>query len=300
MTWRQLALIDRIRWLRYLLPPLLAVWVVAYQLAIAQPVEATYGHLVHYGVEIAFYSLAGPVVTWLTLVWVERNVREKELLEAQVRRVARERAAVLEEERARIARDLHDGVAQTLYFLALKTDALRKQAEATPTMADELREMGRTARGVIRDVRRTIFALHPLDWPPGAFRPALRDFVTGFAEQVGWQTTISFDAALAIPLALEPVLFRLVQESLNNVAKHAEATHVTVSLAASDGGHALRLTVRDDGQGFDARAARKVGLGLKQMAARVEGAGGVFHLASEPGAGTTVTAQIPLESSRVI
>ncbi|MFQ5645280.1 MAG: histidine kinase, partial [Thiogranum sp.] len=297
-TWQELSLIERIRWLRYVLPPVLVFVVVIYQLGVARALERNYGHFVHYSVEIGFYSLAGPLVTWLTLVWVERRLSEKERLERQVQartqqlasltavsadailsldaqgritswnrgaermlgcpasemigqpltqllpeadtltarlqqhgvvqnfettartcdgrsltvdltqtRLAeadealsvsliimrdvttrREREAIREEERARIARDLHDGVAQTLYFLALKADMARQQMRQNPDQVTaELKTIGQTTRQVIRDVRRTIFALRPLDWSNGGFLPALRRFIKGFAEQVGWQ-----------------------------------------------------------------------------------------------------------------
>ena len=85
LAWQKLPLFDRVRWLRYLLPPLFALLVIFYQLVIARPLEESYGHLVHYGFEIAFYSLSGPVVTWLTLQWVERNLKDKDILEQKVR-----------------------------------------------------------------------------------------------------------------------------------------------------------------------------------------------------------------------
>jgi PAS domain S-box-containing protein len=83
-TWQKLSLIERIRRLRYVLPPALVVVVVIYQLGVAQTLARNYGHTVHYGVEIAFYSLVGPMVTWITLVWVERRLLEQERLERQV------------------------------------------------------------------------------------------------------------------------------------------------------------------------------------------------------------------------
>lgn len=294
MAWNRLSLLDRIHWMRFVLPPVLALWVITYQLAFAQPLEAAYGHTVHYGVEIAFYSLAGPVVTWVTLTWVEHRVSEKEQLEAQVQQVAQERAAVLEEERARIARDLHDGVAQTLYFLALKADMLRGQLQTDPVLAKDLREMGQTARKVIRDVRRTIFALHPLDWGHGGFLTGLRQFVAGFAEQAGWRVADAIDDRLVTPSSLEPLLFRLIQESLNNVAKHAEASQVWVALSAEADGRSLRLTIRDDGLGFEPQAAHGHGLGLQQMAKRARAAGGIFQVESGKGQGTAITVHIPI------
>jgi hypothetical protein len=84
-SWQNLSLLERIRRLRYILPPMLVLLVVLYQLGVARYLEQAYGHTIHYSVEIAFYSLAGPVVTWLTLVWVESRLAEKEALEGQVR-----------------------------------------------------------------------------------------------------------------------------------------------------------------------------------------------------------------------
>ena len=295
LNWQKLTLIERIHWLRLLLPPLLAIWVVTYQLGFAQALEAAYGHTVHYGVEIAFYSLAGPIVTWITLAWIERNMREKEFLERQVKAAQQEKTAVLEEDRARIARDLHDGVAQTLYFLALKTDILRNTLAKNDAVAFELREIGQTARTVIRDVRRTIYALRPLDWSEPGFLPSLQQFIRGFAEQMSWQAQIDFLPDLAPTPTQEPTIFRLVQESLNNIAKHAEASRIEVEMAASDDGHWLTLTIRDDGCGFSTPSSKPHGFGLSQMRSRVESFGGTFQVKSQPGAGTAVSARLPLK-----
>ncbi|MFQ5401305.1 MAG: histidine kinase [Anaerolineae bacterium] len=400
-TWQKLSLIERVHWLRYVLPPLLAVVVVLYQLQVARRLAENYGHPIHYAVEIGFYSLVGPAVSWFTLVWVERRLIEQKRLERQVQArtqqiasltavsadailsldrqgniaswnqgaarlfgysakeivgqplslllpeatqlqqqgtvqnfetaaraqdgrsitvdltqtqltagdvgmpvsliimrdvtARREREAVLEEERARIARDLHDGVAQTLYFLALKADLARQQISQSPEQAEaDLRDLGQKARQVIREVRRTIFALRPLSWADGGFLPALRQFVAGFAEQVGWQAEVAIAEACAIAQRLEPTLFRLVQESLNNVAKHAEASQVWISLCPAGDGRTLILTVRDNGRGFDPEAINGNGLGLGQMKARVAAVGGEFRLESQPGAGTTISANLPL------
>lgn len=402
-SWQRLNLLERIRWLRYVLPPALVVIVVFYQLGVAQWLSQQYGHTVHYAFEIAFYSFAGPVVTWLTLAWVERSLREKETLEREVRArtqqlaslteasadailsldeagrivswnrgaermlgyaadsaigagldlfladapslsarleeangavqnydaeartrddrtlnvnltqtrlnrkggsasllimrdvtARREREAVVEEERARIARDLHDGVAQTLYFAALQADAGRQQLAQDPQQVkDTLQEIGVKIRQVIRDVRRTIFALRPLDWSKGSFLEAVQRFAASFAEQMGWQLHVEIAADLPpVPPRLQPTLFRLIQESLNNVAKHADASQVWLSLAADEAG-ALRLTVRDDGAGFDPRQT-EWGLGLEQMKSRVRRSGGQVSIAGAPGEGTTVGATLPL------
>ncbi len=290
-NWKNLSLTTRVRWLRYILPPLLAIWVVTYQLLFAQSLEAAYGHAVHYGVEIAFYSLAGPLVTWITLTWVERNLSEKERLEQQVRRIEREKAAVLEEERARLARDLHDGIAQTLYFLALKADMLRQQLTGRAQAQDELRDMSHKIRQIIREVRRTIYALQPINWAPEGFVTALCEFVEGFAEQAGWQLVVKLDPELTIAPELEPAVFRLVQETLNNIAKHAEADHVWVSLTSNV--QMLELSIRDDGLGFETKNQKGHGFGLRQMQERVRAAEGTMKIESHPGQGTILTAKLP-------
>lgn len=403
--WRQSSLVERIKWLRIRLPTAIILTVTLYQLMVARTLERQYGHFVHYSVEIAFYSLVGPVITWLTLVWIERELKEKEQLERQIRvrtqqlasltetspdaivslnhqgeiiswnqgakeifgylaaeiinqplgrlltdpstldaslgheesvrnfvtsaitqdgaaisvdlththiaeesadapvsllimrdiTARREREAILEEERARIARDLHDGVAQTLYFLALKADMAHHQLVEHPQEAGfELKEIGREARQVIREVRRTIFALRPLDWPSNGFLPALRTFAEGFAEQLGWQIDIQTEVNEAsIPKRLEPTIFRLIQESLNNVAKHAGATQVWITLRHIDKNHQISLVVRDNGAGFELTEIGQGGLGLNQMQQRVSALGGTFKVESEKGGGTTVAVQLP-------
>ncbi len=294
INWQQRSLTKRIHWLRFVLPPLLILIVIVYQLGIAQTLEANYGHPVHYGVEITFYSLTGPLVTWLMLTWVERKLAQQEQLEQQVQAAEQEKAAVLAEERARIARDLHDGVAQTLYFLALKTDLLRKQLSENETAVTELREIGQTTRQIIREVRRTIFALRPLDWSKTGFLPGLKSFIYGFSEQTSLQTAVHLDNTLDIPRRLEPTIFRIVQESLNNVAKHAEATEAVVSLIANTPNQ-LTLTIQDNGCGFTNEEIVSNGLGLKQMEARVTAVYGKFHIDSEAGKGSSITAVFPLE-----
>jgi PAS domain S-box-containing protein len=404
-SWHHLSLLERIRRLRYVLPPVLVVLVVWYQLGVARFLADAYGHIVHYSVEIAFYSLAGPVVTWLTLIWVEHRLAEKERLEKQVRtreqylasitaasadailsldragRVAswnrgaerlfgyeaseivgrplkdllpdadklfqklqrnrivqnfettgltkdeypitvdltqtllaensaesltsslimrdittrRERDAIVEEERVRIARDLHDSVAQVLYLLALKADMAAEQVAFNPEQVKtELQEIGQRSRQVIREIRRTIFALRPLDWSSDGFLPALGRFVKDFAEQLNWRVSFSLDDALSVPDRLQPTVFRLVQESLNNVAKHAEAEQVWIELGQFDEGPCLKLAIRDNGTGFDSITTSSSGLGLQQMQKRLEAVGGTFNLESRVGNGTTLTAQMPL------
>lgn len=408
-NFRNLTLIERIRWLRYVLPPIIALIVVFYQLGVAATLHDVYGHAVHYLVEIGFYSLGGPIVTWITLIWIERGLEEKETLENQVRvqshqiaslasasadaivsldkegnvaswnigavklfghsakeiigkpmkgilldfasferrlqsgivenfeveastrggrpitvnltytrsqedpngsqasllimrdvTARREREAILEEERGRIARDLHDGVAQSLYFLALKTDMAQKQIVDNPEkVALDLKEMGQEARRVIREVRRTIFSLNPLDWSEDGFHQTLQEFIMRFSEQVDWEIDVDIDSGVAnLPPSMEPTLFRLVQESLNNIAKHAHANKLSLKLFINEDLSQVELILNDDGIGFDMDNRNTSGLGLDQMQARVEALGGKFEIHSEAGKGTDVYASIPLTGEK--
>ena len=230
----------------------------------------------------------------LTQTRLERDGGSASLVIMRDVTTRREREAIIEEERARIARDLHDGVAQTLYFAALQADVGRQQlAEDRQQVAGTLHEIGDKIRAVIRDVRRTIFALRPLDWSEGGFLEALRRFATGFAEQMGWQLHVDVGPDLPpIPSRLQPTLYRIVQESFNNAAKHAHPDNVWLTLAPGEG-ESIELVVRDDGAGFDPGQADG-GLGLEQMRSRVRRSGGRLAVESAHGEGATVTAVLPV------
>ena len=412
-TWQEMPLAERVRWLQWRLPLLLIIVVVLYQLGLARPVQERLGHFSHYLAEIAFYSLVGPIVTWVTLTWIGRWLAEKEAIEQQARERERYLASITEasadaiisldqrwrirswnrgaaimfgytaeeilgepfqrlladqaraeeeiaclsaglqergfvrdyeltcvtkagrrviveltqtqlvddagqvmgssvilrnitqrkeaeeivnEERARIARDLHDGLAQNLYFLALKTDLCLKLLEREPDrVRQELRTIKQRLQDGIQDVRNTIFALRPLDLRRLGFWRGTQQLIAAFGDQHGLQ--IDFRVAgprEGLPTSLEPTVFRLIQESLNNVGKHAEAHHVWIDLILDRPEH-ITLTVRDDGRGFDGVEpnGHGSGLGLIQMRERVEALGGTFRIESQVGEGTTVTATLP-------
>ena len=205
--------------------------------------------------------------------------------------------AIIEEERERIARDLHDGLAQNLYFLGLKIDFLAKQALLdSETTHQELKALKKTVQANIQEIRRTIFALRPVDLDAG-FGVAVRTYVREFGEQAGLSISYACNGNEdELPRALEPVLFRLVQEALNNVAKHAGSSRAWVDLTIRPG-QSVELKVRDDGIGFNADrlpTANGAKLGLTQMHQRVTAAGGTFTVTSVPTQGTILHAEIPL------
>lgn len=209
------------------------------------------------------------------------------------------REALLEEERARIARDLHDSLAQNLYFLGLKLDYIRKQIASAPAAAviDELSALKKTVQANIDDIRRTIFALRPVELEALGFGPALRQYIREFGEQVGLEVWLTINGdETTLPATLEPVLFRLVQEGLTNIAKHAQARSAWLELIVQPC-HAVCLTLQDDGIGFDPQVqpvSANHKIGLRQMRERVADLGGHFKLDSAPGQGVTLQLEIPL------
>jgi signal transduction histidine kinase len=150
----------------------------------------------------------------------------------------------------------------------------------------------------IHEVRRSIFALRPVTLDELGFYPALRQFIDEFGEQNQLHVDLHVEgsAEQLLPF-LELVLFRIIQESLNNVSKHAQAQMAWVELDL-ESPDAVTLAVRDDGVGFDPaildQAVQRGHLGLKQMRERVENLNGTFKLRSQPGSGTEIRVVLPL------
>ncbi|MBI4789334.1 MAG: GAF domain-containing protein [Chloroflexi bacterium] len=214
---------------------------------------------------------------------------------------ARSEEAAIAEERTRIAREIHDGLAQDLSFLVLKASAAQKLLGRgeEKQLVRELREISDQLRQDAREVRRVIFALRPLDIEALGFLPALEKFVKEFAQANDIETEFAVEGDVShLSPKLETALFRLTQEALNNIRKHARAKHASVRLERNDGGNA-RLGVQDDGCGFEVekalQAARTRGsVGLVQMRERAERAGGTFKITSSPNAGTCIEVELPV------
>ncbi|MBB5233679.1 histidine kinase [Deinococcus budaensis] len=202
----------------------------------------------------------------------------------------------ISDERARIAREIHDGVAQSLAFAALKLDVVTRQLHSDPEKAEaEVRAATALLREQIREVRRSIFALRPIDLERYGLLETVRRYVEDFGEQNGVRTVLNVSGDIHLAPGDEAMVFRILQESLNNVAKHARAREVTVTL---HGGARVTLRVQDDGAGFDpaqisGRVSSAGGLGLMQMRERVESRGGRYRVLSEPRHGTLVEAEVP-------
>ncbi|MDV6375418.1 sensor histidine kinase [Deinococcus arenicola] len=203
----------------------------------------------------------------------------------------------ISDERARIAREIHDGVAQSLAFAALKLDVVARQMHSDPAQAEaDVRAATALLREQIREVRRSIFALRPIDLERYGLLETVRRYVLDFGEQNNMRSSFDITGEIHLSPGDEAVVFRILQESLNNIAKHARAGEVRVTL---DGGpRQVLLRVRDDGAGFDlqavtGRVSSAGGLGLTQMRERLQARGGQYRITSAPGQGTTIEAQMP-------
>jgi PAS domain S-box-containing protein len=220
-----------------------------------------------------------------------------------VEKERRSEEEAIAEERRRIAREIHDGLAQDLAGLRFEVGLWHKLVDDDPAqMHAALDGFQELLNKNIREVRRSIFALRPVALDELGFYPALHQFISEFGEQ----NQLHLDLRIAgpperLPAFLEPVLFRIIQESLNNVSKHAQAGMVWIEVDLESPG-AVILKVRDDGRGFDpailGQVVRRGHLGLKQMRERVENLKGVFELSSQPGNGTEIRAVLPLTGKR--
>lgn len=207
---------------------------------------------------------------------------------------------VISEERARMAREIHDGLAQDINFMLMRVQTLQTalKLDKPVDFAKELEQFNQTLRRDVREVRQTIFALRPVEIEMLGFVPALQKFAADFSAANDLQIHLKIQGeATRLAPKLQSALYRLVQEALNNVRKHAQASNVWIDLEFHADG--VALSVRDDGAGFDIiqalDAARGRGsVGILQMRERAERAGGTFDIETDVGKGTTVRVKLPV------
>lgn len=202
-----------------------------------------------------------------------------------------------EEERRRLAREIHDGPAQVLANVVFRLDICQRLLASDLEKARaEIENLKALVRQSLQEVRKIIFDLRPMALEDLGLIPALRAYLESFGQKTGLATSIRIEGqGERLPLSYEVALFRLVQEALNNVAKHAAAR--TVKVLVQHLPEAVRVVVVDDGKGFDvgeamARQGRDH-FGLLGMRERVELLGGALELSSRPGEGTKVSFTVP-------
>ncbi|MGI8657542.1 MAG: GAF domain-containing protein [Candidatus Limnocylindria bacterium] len=219
-----------------------------------------------------------------------RDISERERLEGDLRSQAAELAA--SQERAHLARELHDSVTQALFSIGLTLRSLELLMTSNPEAAQgklvELRELQKDA---LAEMRTLIFELRPSSLEADGLVQALRTHATAVQRRTGLAIVVDAEPIDRLELSAEEALYRIGQEALHNVVKHANASNVRLQVVV--GGDVVRLTVTDDGVGFDPDVVPRGHLGLIGMRQRIDLVGGELRVDSKPGSGTVVEASVP-------
>ena len=231
---------------------------------------------------------------------LERLNRELEVSHERLRALSRRLFEVQEEERKRLARDLHDDVGQALTALKIQLESIARPGNEL-TARSRIDEIVDTVQHTLERVRQLSLSLRPPQLDDLGLAAALRSHLDRQARVAGLHAHFEAeDAPQELAPDAETACFRVAQEAINNVLRHARARNLWVRLFTAGG--RLAISVRDDGRGFDldsvrARAASGASLGLVGMEERMALAGGSFELRSAPGQGTVLLATFPVASA---
>jgi signal transduction histidine kinase len=232
------------------------------------------------------------------------NARQHEQLrlrEAERTALLRQLLTAQEAERKRVSNDLHDGPLQALGVGLINADTLKKRAVTESITTEDIDTLRRDFTAVVDEVRGIISDLRPEALDSYGLFPALQAHARRIQETTTLDILIDCDLEERLPPYMEALIYRLVQESLSNVRKHAMATVACVEIKLDAERNAVTLRVQDNGRGFNPKQlparAHGFGLGLGSMAERTEGAGGTMVIESSPGQVTTLTFQIPIPRS---
>jgi two-component system NarL family sensor kinase len=258
----------------------------------------------------------GQANIWATMAWIAGiallgvglvggcalvlNLSEYRAADAQLLLMARQVVQSQEDERAHLSRELHDGTGQTLVSIKLLMDSaigqLRHSAQTPPATLDKARERIDEALG---EVRTLSHRLRPTVLDTFGLPAALRHLGEEFAEHADLAFFMRLRGpAQVLPDDIKTVLFRITQEALTNIQRHARASRVDLRLIYGPAG--VRLTVQDDGVGYDTQALQldpRRGIGLRNMHERMASIGGRLTVHSQPGA-TRVVSQVPTAAIR--
>ena len=237
---------------------------------------------------------------WTGVVVTLDDVSDAQLARQAMNRLSLRLNRLQEQERERIALELHDSTAQHLAAASLNLVALKTRAALTGRNAALLEDIDRSLQAAIREVQVTSFALYTPPLDESGLNETLDRFVRTYARQTGIATTLRAPALEALPAKLQQTLLRVAQEALANVYRHAAASRARVRLRVTR--ESVVLSIADDGKGMDPGrrtdlSTAGTGIGIAGMHARVDRLGGVLRLKSRPGHGTRIVAQLPLPAA---
>ncbi|MCP9473449.1 MAG: PAS domain-containing protein [Nitrospira sp.] len=236
------------------------------------------------------------------LVGSEKDITERKEAEETLRRhearleeLTAKLLTAQEHERERIARELHDDVTQRLAALAVDLGSLVRTCSSDPPLQARLRTAQETAGQLADDVHNFAYRLHPSLLEHLGLEVALRDHLDEFSRRTGLTVRyLKRGLSSQVPINIATCLYRVTQESLQNIQKHAEASTVIVRLIGTTRG--IGVCIKDDGKGFVYKPedVRSVGLGIISMEERIRLMKGTFRLRTQPGKGTEIHAWVPL------
>ena len=220
-----------------------------------------------------------------------RDISEQVRLQTELRRQAGELAAG--EERAHLARELHDSVTQALFSMTLVARSIEMLLDRDPDAARaQLAQLRDLQREALAEMRALIFELRPGNLEQDGLVRALKTHSGALQGRIGLPIVVESNLEERLPLAIEEVLYRIAQEALHNIVKHAAAKQVRLELRHRRDG--VDLIVTDDGKGFDPGRVPDGHLGLAGMRARADRIGAGFRCISRPGEGTTIQVSVPV------
>jgi len=223
------------------------------------------------------------------------DITERKQAERELRELSGHLIAAQEEERARIARELHDDLSQRLALLAVELQTLNTFTTEVAA-AESLEGLVQRIKEISEDVHSLSHRLHPALLDRVGLVPALRKLCKELQAQSGIKLTFACgDVPDSLAENVSVSLFRVAQEGLANVVKHSGAPAASVELTASHS--QIRLRVADYGRGFEQSSNHRPGLGLLSMRERVHLIGGELTVRSQPSKGTVIQAEIPLPSA---
>ncbi|EOB2846899.1 cache domain-containing protein [Vibrio vulnificus] len=248
-------------------------------------------------IETTFFSVVVILLVTVSVIVVLTlaiNLHEHRLADKNLKELAHKTVMFQEDEKKHLARELHDGINQLLVSSKCHLELLANKVQ-DPSLKVHLDKSQQSLTMAINEVRHISHQLRPSALDDIGLEAALSSLMQDFRSHSGIDIDILFDTQDGrLKSEVATTLYRVVQESLNNIEKHAGAKKVTVILQQM--GNILQLLIRDDGYGFNVSdALRKRGIGLRNMRERVEFIGGDFELMSEPGFGTEITVLLNLD-----
>jgi len=249
-------------------------------------------------VSLSTIDQAGVKLTVAFMTDITQRQRLETLSEtyrAEIRALAAQLITAQEEERRRVSRELHDGLCQKLASLALDVENLAVALPPPSTTRARLQDLGARAIKVSEEARHIAYELHPSVLDDLGLVVSLKALCDEFSKAE--KVRVDFTAGTLphlVPQKIASGLYRIAQEGLRNVAKHAKAKHLSVALAVRD--HSLVLSLEDNGVGFTPQAVKgKGGLGLVSIGERARIVGGALSIDSKPGDGTRISVKVPFD-----